>query len=331
MSDKLEEPDASNGPIRISMGARLRGYFFAGVLVTAPLAITVYIAWLLISFVDERVFSVIPPVYNPETYLPFSVPGIGLILMVLVLTLVGALTAGYLGKLVLRLSERLLNRMPVVRNIYGTAKQIVETVVNNKTSAFREVVLVEYPRAGMWTIGVHHRAQHGRNRRDRRRAAGRMFIVPTTPNPTSGFLLFLPDQDVHRLPMTVEEAVKLVISGGHRHAAGAPAGRGPTQESCRGPDNPQAARRVFTAASRSNKIEQHAQRLAARRVEVGIARQDEPRVVARKRRAGRHARRDRRGESRAGRSAACPALRRRRAGADPPRRCGIRRRSRAGC
>ena len=97
MSDKFEEPEASKGPIRISLGARLRGYFFAGVLVTAPLAITVYIAWLLISFVDERVFSLIPPVYNPETYLPFSVPGIGLVLMVIVLTLVGALTAGYVG------------------------------------------------------------------------------------------------------------------------------------------------------------------------------------------------------------------------------------------
>ncbi|MFI5016286.1 MAG: DUF502 domain-containing protein [Hyphomicrobiales bacterium] len=213
MSDKLEEPDASNGPIRISMGARLRGYFFAGVLVTAPLAITVYIAWLLISFVDERVFSVIPPVYNPETYLPFSVPGIGLILMVLVLTLVGALTAGYLGKLVLRLSERLLNRMPVVRNIYGTAKQIVETVMNNKTSAFREVVLVEYPRRDIWTIGFIT----GRSMDEIAEIGGEPLVnvfVPTTPNPTSGFLLFLPDQDVHRLPMTVEEAVKLVISGG---------------------------------------------------------------------------------------------------------------------
>jgi len=213
MSDKLEEPDASNGPIRISMGARLRGYFFAGVLVTAPLAITVYIAWLLISFVDERVFSVIPPVYNPETYLPFSVPGIGLILMVLVLTLVGALAAGYLGKLVLRLSERLLNRMPVVRNIYGTAKQIVETVVNNKTSAFREVVLVEYPRRDIWTIGFIT----GHSMEEIAEIGGEPLVnvfVPTTPNPTSGFLLFLPDKDVHRLSMTVEEAVKLVISGG---------------------------------------------------------------------------------------------------------------------
>jgi uncharacterized membrane protein len=195
------------------MGARLRGYFFAGVLVTAPLAITVYIAWLLISFVDERVFSVIPPVYNPETYLPFSIPGIGLILMVLVLTLVGALTAGYVGKLLLRLSERLLNRMPVVRNIYGTAKQIVETVVNNKTSAFREVALVEYPRREIWTIGFIT----GRSIDEIAQAGGQGLVnvfVPTTPNPTSGFLLFLPEKDVHRLSMSVEEAVKLIISGG---------------------------------------------------------------------------------------------------------------------
>jgi uncharacterized membrane protein len=213
VSDKLEEPDASRGPIRISMGARLRGYFFAGVLVTAPLAITIYIAWLLISFVDERVFSVIPPVYNPETYLPFSIPGIGLILMVLVLTLVGALTAGYLGKLLLRFSDRLLNRMPVIRNIYGTAKQIVETVINNKTSAFHEAVLVEYPRRDIWTIGFIT----GRSIEEVAQVGGQSLVnvfVPTTPNPTSGFLLFLPEKDLHRLPMTVEEAIKLIISGG---------------------------------------------------------------------------------------------------------------------
>ena len=213
MSDEFAEPEASKGPIRIGLGARLRGYFFAGVLVTAPLAITVYIAWLLISFVDERVFSLIPPVYNPETYLPFSVPGIGLVLMVLVLTLVGALTAGYVGKLFLRLSERLLNHMPVVRNIYGTAKQIVETVVNNKTSAFREVALVEYPRRDIWTIGFIT----GRSVDEIAETGGQPLInvfVPTTPNPTSGFLLFLPEKDVHRLSMPVEEAIKLVISGG---------------------------------------------------------------------------------------------------------------------
>jgi uncharacterized membrane protein len=133
--------------------------------------------------------------------------------MVIVLTLVGALTAGYVGKLLLRLSERLLNRMPVVRNIYGTAKQIVESVVNSSTSAFREVALVEYPRRDMWTIGFIT----GRSIDQIAGIGGEPLVnvfVPTTPNPTSGFLLFLPEKDVHRLSMTVEEAIKLVISGG---------------------------------------------------------------------------------------------------------------------
>src|ERR1700758_2380066 len=149
---EAKEPMPAPEPRGSHLGARLRGYFFAGVLIPAPMAITVYIAWLLISFVDERVFSVIPPEYNPETYLPFSIPGIGLVLMLLFLTVVGAITAGYVGKLLLRLSERALNRRPIVRIIYGTAKQIVETIVSNKSSAFREVVLVEYPRQGVWTI-----------------------------------------------------------------------------------------------------------------------------------------------------------------------------------
>jgi uncharacterized membrane protein len=214
MSDSAESPHlAAPRPMRLGLWARLRGYFFAGMLVTAPIAITVYIALLLISFVDERVFALIPPVYNPETYLPFSVPGIGVVLMLIILTLIGAVAAGYLGKLLLRLSDRLLNRMPVVRSIYGVAKQVVETVVSNKSVAFREVVLIEYPRSGIWTIGF----LTGRTINQIREAVGHEMVnvfVPTTPNPTSGFLLFLPENDVHRLPMSVEEGIKLVISAG---------------------------------------------------------------------------------------------------------------------
>jgi len=214
MTDPAESPNLPPPKtMRIGLWPRMRGYFFAGMLVTAPIAITVYVALLLISFVDERVFSVIPPVYNPETYLPFSVPGIGVLLMLVILTLIGAIAAGYLGKMLLRLSDRLLNRMPVVRSIYGVAKQIVETVVSNKSVAFREVVLIEYPRSGVWTLGF----LTGRSIDQIGQTVGESLVnvfVPTTPNPTSGFLLFLPENDVHRLPMTVEEGIKLVISAG---------------------------------------------------------------------------------------------------------------------
>jgi uncharacterized membrane protein len=213
MQEQPAPQDIPPTPMRIGVGARLRGYFFAGILVIAPISITVYIAWLFISFIDTQVFSVLPPVYNPETYLPFSIPGIGVILMVVGLTLIGALTAGYLGKIFLRLSERVLNRMPVVRSIYGAVKQIVETVVSNKSSAFREVALVEYPRKGAWTLCF----LTGKTIDQIGDAAGPRLVnifVPTTPNPTSGFLLFVPETDLRRVDMTVEEGIKLVISTG---------------------------------------------------------------------------------------------------------------------
>ncbi len=201
-------------PGRMGLWPRLRGYFFAGMLVTAPIAITVSVALLLIRFVDEQVFAVIPPQYNPETYLPFSVPGIGVVLMIVILTLIGAIAAGYIGKMLLRLSDRLLNRMPVVRSIYGVAKQIVETVVSNKSTAFREVVLIEYPRKGIWTIGF----LTGRTIDPIAEKIGQTELVnvfvPTTPNPTSGFLLFVPESEIQRLSISVEDGIKLVISAG---------------------------------------------------------------------------------------------------------------------
>ncbi len=199
--------------VSVDLGGRLRAYFLAGVLVTAPLAITFYLAWLLISFVDSRVKPLIPAVWNPETYLPFSVPGIGLIAMLVGLTLIGALTAGFLGRLIVRLSERLLARTPVVRSIYSATKQIVESVLANQSRAFREVVLVEFPRRGVWTLGFLTGTTEG----EVRDVAGGDMVnvyVPTTPIPTGGYLLFVPRHDVIRLSMSVEEGIKMVVSVG---------------------------------------------------------------------------------------------------------------------
>jgi uncharacterized membrane protein len=191
----------------------LRTYFFAGILITAPIGLTIYLAWLMISFVDDRVFSVIPPRYNPETYLPFSVPGIGLILAAVSLTLIGAVTAGFVGRLFRRLSEAVLNRLPVIRSVYSAIKQIVETVFANQSAAFREVVLIEYPRRDVWSIGFITASTQGEVKAHLKRELVNVF-VPTTPNPTSGFLLFVPEEEVIRLKMTVEDGIKLVISGG---------------------------------------------------------------------------------------------------------------------
>ena len=133
--------------------SRLRAYFLAGVLVTAPLGLTGLLSWWFIDFVDEKITPLIPDRYNPETYLPFGIPGLGLLVLLMAVTLIGALTAGLIGRWLLQTGERVLNRMPVVRSIYSAIKQIFETVLAQQSNAFREAVLVEYPRRGIWAIG----------------------------------------------------------------------------------------------------------------------------------------------------------------------------------
>jgi uncharacterized membrane protein len=198
---------------RSGLMGRIRGYFFAGVLITAPLGITIYIAWSFISWVDSQVIPLLPERYNPERYLPFSVPGIGLLIVLVGLTLIGALTAGIIGRLFINMSERLLNRMPVVRSLYSATKQIFETVLAQKSTAFRDVVLVEYPRRGMWAIGFITGTTEGEIQELTEDEVVNVFL-PTTPNPTSGFLLFVPRSEIVSLHMSVEEGIKMVVSGG---------------------------------------------------------------------------------------------------------------------
>ena len=191
----------------------LRNYFIAGILITGPIALTLYIAWLFIHGVDAAVTALIPDEYNPETYLPFHVPGIGLVVAVAALTLIGALAANVLGRFFVRIGERIMGRMPVIRGVYGAVKQIFETVLAKQSSTFREVVLVEYPRRDSWTVAfVTARPEGELHDLVPPDAVG--LYVPTTPNPTSGFLLYVPRKDVITLSMTVEEGIKLVISGG---------------------------------------------------------------------------------------------------------------------
>jgi uncharacterized membrane protein len=192
---------------------RIRRYFLAGFLVTAPLGITVLIAWWIINFIDEWVTPLIPTKYNPETYLPFSLPGLGLLILFIALTLIGALTAGLMGRWVVRTGEQILNRMPVVRSVYSAFKQIFETILAQQSNAFREAVLIEYPRRGIWAIGFITGTTKGEVQSLTLEETVNIFL-PTTPNPTSGFLLFVPREEVMPLDMSVEEAVKMVISGG---------------------------------------------------------------------------------------------------------------------
>lgn len=205
------------GRKRHGIAARLRGYFFAGLLTVAPIGLTFWLFWVLLKFIDSRITPLIPHNYNPNTYLhaiiPFEVPGVGLIVLIVVLIIIGALTRVLLGRTLVLLSENLLNRMPVVRGVYGATKQIVETVLKSQSEAFRQVVLFEYPRRGNWAMGFVTGTTKGEIQALTDDDVVNVFL-PTTPNPTSGYLLFVPRRELMPLSMTVEEGIKMIITGG---------------------------------------------------------------------------------------------------------------------
>ena len=198
---------------RFSLTRHVRANFLAGILVTAPAAITLYAVWAVVAWFDGEVMPLIPARYSPTTYVDFPLPGLGLLIAVIVLYLVGALTAGLFGRYVMGIGERMLARVPVVRGIYGATKQIAETVLAKQSSAFREVALIEYPRKGTWTAGFIT-GKPAAEIVDNTVEDVVSVFVPTTPVPSAGFLLFVPRKDVVVLNMTVEEGIKMVVSLG---------------------------------------------------------------------------------------------------------------------
>lgn len=198
------------------MMTRLRNYFLTGFIVTAPLAITAYLAWSMIGWVDSWVKPYIPFRYNPDNYLPFALPGFGLIVALILITLIGFLTANFIGRTIVHTGESILGRMPLVRSVYRGLKQILETVLSERSDTFKKVGLVEYPRKGLWALVFIATETRGEVQAKIDDDAGQTIAVflPTTPNPTSGYLLFVPKKDVIELKMTVEEGAKLVISAG---------------------------------------------------------------------------------------------------------------------
>lgn len=198
---------------RSGLWGRLRGYFLAGLLVVAPVGITFWLSWLVLTFIDSRVTPLIPVAYNPNTYVPFAIPGLGVVILLLFITLVGVLTRVLLGRWIVRGGEHLLSRMPVVRSVYAATKQIVETVLAHQSDAFRQAVLFEYPRRGSWAIGFVTGKTVGEVQNVTEDEVVNVFL-PTTPNPTSGYLLFLPRRELIILSMSVEDAIKMIISGG---------------------------------------------------------------------------------------------------------------------
>jgi uncharacterized membrane protein len=199
------------------MMTRLRNYFLTGFIVTAPLAITAYLAWSLIGWVDSWVKPYIPARYNPDTYLPFAVPGFGLIVAVVLITLVGFLTANFIGRSIVHYGEYLLDRMPLIRSVYRGLKQIFETVLSQKADMFKKAALIEYPRRGAWAIvfiATDKDNEVSRRLNDGVQEDTIAVFLPSTPNPTTGFLMYVPRKDVIELSMSIEDAAKLIISAG---------------------------------------------------------------------------------------------------------------------
>lgn len=197
--------------------ARLRTYFLTGIIVTAPVGITLALALWVVNWIDGKIVPLIPAAYNPQIFLRdligFHIPGIGVIVVIVGLTFIGFMAAGLVGRVFVRTGENLLNRMPIIRSVYGALKQIFETVLKSSSKSFREVVLVEYPRRGIWAIGFITSDTVGEVQSTIADEVVNVFL-PTTPNPTSGFLLFVPRTHLIRLSMTVEEGIKMVVSGG---------------------------------------------------------------------------------------------------------------------
>ncbi|MDF1719779.1 MAG: DUF502 domain-containing protein [Minwuia sp.] len=199
---------------------RLRTYFLTGVIVTAPISITVYVTWSIIEWFDAKFLPLVPTL--PKKYddylhlpfdLPFDIPGLGLVVAMVGLTVIGFLTANLLGRSIVRVGERLVDQMPIVRGMYNVLKQLFETVLQDSSQAFQHAALVEYPRRGLYTIGFVAGDTKGEVLLRTELDLVSVY-VPTTPNPSSGFILFIPREDVRLLDMTVEQAMKYVVSVG---------------------------------------------------------------------------------------------------------------------
>ena len=198
----------------ISILTKFRRFFLTGLLVTAPIIITIYVTWLVITFIDIKVANLLPEYLDFRKALPFQIPGLGLLIVVFVITLIGAITPGLIGRNLLKIGEMILFKTPVIRTIYSSIKQIMETVMSTNSKSFKEVVLVEYPRKDLWVIAFVTSSVKGEIDNKIKKSNLVSIFVPTTPNPTSGFLLFVAKKDLIYLDMQVEQAVKLVISGG---------------------------------------------------------------------------------------------------------------------
>jgi len=212
--DNEQTKGASSGASRTGAIGRLRNYFLTGLIVAGPVAVTLWIVWYFVTWVDNLVRPVIPLAYRPETYLPVNIPGFGLITAFVALTLLGFLTANLVGRRMVNLGEDMLSRMPVVRPIYRTTKQIFHTLFSSSGSSFRRVGLVEFPSPGMWSLVFLTQPPSAPISAHLPETEHVSAFLPCTPNPTTGFFFYVPRRDVIDLDITVEQAMTLLISAG---------------------------------------------------------------------------------------------------------------------
>lgn len=206
-------PPAREEKPRQSALAWLRNRFFTGIVVGAPIGVTIWLIWSFVSFIDSQVKPLIPPEWNPETYLKFSLPGLGIVVGVLGITILGVLAANIIGESILGFGERMVNRIPIMRSIYSALKQVMGVVGGGPDSSFKGVVMVEYPRQGSWALAFITNQTPGGEFSEK--APGHIAVfVPATPNPAMGALLYVPQDKVIPMKMSVEEAAKLIISAG---------------------------------------------------------------------------------------------------------------------
>ena len=194
--------------------SRLRNYFLTGLILVGPAYITISLTWWFINWVDDLVRPFIPVAYRPETYLPVKVSGIGLIIVLVTLTLLGFLTANFVGRKLVEAGENILNRMPVVRPVYKSLKQIFETLFAKEGSSFRRVGLVEFPSPGMWSLVFLSNPASPDIAAKLPETEHVAAFMPCTPNPTTGFFFYVPRRDIIDLDITVEAAMTLLMSAG---------------------------------------------------------------------------------------------------------------------
>jgi uncharacterized membrane protein len=212
---ELPPPDQAEAAHKKTLAGRLRTYFLTGLVVAGPVLITIYLTWSFVTWVDDLVRPLVPEIYRPEAYLPFKIPGSGLIVAVVGLTLLGFLTANLVGRTLIELGEMVLERMPIVRAIYRSLKQVFETLFSGNGSSFRRVGLVEFPSPGMWSIVLISQPP---SREVSSSLPGKeehiSVFLPCAPNPTTGFFFYVPKSGVIEVDMTAEQAATLIMSAG---------------------------------------------------------------------------------------------------------------------